>query len=607
MATSQMSEVLQHLRRTVLQREAADLTDGQLLEDYLSRGDEAALAALVRRHGPMVWGVCRRVLRNYHDAEEAFQATFLVLVRKAASINSRALVANWLYGVAHQTALKAKATAARRRERERQVAEMPDPVVSEQDCWPDLQPLLDKELSRLPDRYRSVIVLCDLEGKTRKEAARQLGCPEGTVAGWLARARTILARRLALRGVVLSGGALAVVLSENAASASVPTALVSSTLEALTAVRPGKAALETLVSAKVLALTEGVMKTMLVTKLQTMAAVSVLGMVILVSGLVAMGPGNASADLAAKRAARADDKPKGVSDRSSRVSSDLPADSPEGAGDKGKEAEKAPERKQPALEKALEIAKAMEITDNGDKIRLLASIAAAQASAGDKEGAGKTFQLALDLVKEVGQTNGVYKVGAFGAIARNQIMAGDLDGVRKTLAAVRKLMETTDDETIKLNAGFVVSGIAVEIAAAQARAGDARRALKTAEEIDDLHRRIIAYRLIAVEQARRKDFSGALETLAQVDSIRKAEMLMEVAIIQEKTAKTGAAKTWKLVLDALGKVEISDEKDLDQMKLETVIGNLAERGHGEAVVRWIGGLHSPAAQVRLLLALADRK
>src|SRR6516164_2667067 len=112
MANNQMSEVLQHLRQAALLRDGAGLTDGQLLEDYICRRDEAALAALVRRHGPMVWGVCRRVLYHFHDAEDAFQATFLVLVRKAASIASRELIGNWLYGVAHQTALKAKATAA---------------------------------------------------------------------------------------------------------------------------------------------------------------------------------------------------------------------------------------------------------------------------------------------------------------------------------------------------------------------------------------------------------------------------------------------------------------------------------------------------------------
>src|SRR5262249_12024190 len=124
MPTSQISEGIQRLRKTVLQRDGAGLTDGQLLGEYVEHRDEAAFAALVRPHGPMVWGLCRRILRHHQDAEDAFQATFLVLVRKAASVRPRELVANWLYGVAHQTALKARATAARRRARVRQVAVM---------------------------------------------------------------------------------------------------------------------------------------------------------------------------------------------------------------------------------------------------------------------------------------------------------------------------------------------------------------------------------------------------------------------------------------------------------------------------------------------------
>ena len=186
MANSLMSEVISHLHRAVRLRDGTGLTDGQLLEAYISRGEVAALAALVQRHGPMVWGVCRRVLRNHHDAEDAFQATFLVLVRKAASVVPREMVGNWLYGVDHQTALKARATTAKRRARERQVTEMSEPAVTEPALWDDLQPLLDQELSRLPDKYRVAIVLCDLEGKTRKETARQLGCPEGTLAARLA-------------------------------------------------------------------------------------------------------------------------------------------------------------------------------------------------------------------------------------------------------------------------------------------------------------------------------------------------------------------------------------------------------------------------------------
>jgi RNA polymerase sigma factor (sigma-70 family) len=217
----------------------------------------------------MVWGVCRRILRNYHDAEEAFQVTFLVLVRKAASVLPRGMLANWLYGVARQTALKARATVARRKARERQVATMPEPAGSEQKLWCDLQPLLDEELGRLPDKYRAVLVLCDLEGKTRKEAARQLRVPEGTVAGRLARARTILARRLARHGLAVSGGALAAVVSQQAAAVCVPSSVVSSTIKAASTFAAGQAAAAGAISVKVAILTEGVLKAMMLSKLKT--------------------------------------------------------------------------------------------------------------------------------------------------------------------------------------------------------------------------------------------------------------------------------------------------------------------------------------------------
>src|SRR5687767_13032638 len=207
MATGQMSGVIRHLRGAVFPCDGADRTDGQLLTDYLGVRDEAALAALVRRHAAMVWGVCRRVLRNHSDAEDAFQATFLVLVRRAASIASRELLANWLYGVAHQTAVKARATAAKKARREKQVTAMPEPAATGQDSWNDLLPILDQELSRLPEIYRAAVVLCELEGRTRKEAARQLGVPERTLAARVARGRALLAKRLSRRGVVLSAAA----------------------------------------------------------------------------------------------------------------------------------------------------------------------------------------------------------------------------------------------------------------------------------------------------------------------------------------------------------------------------------------------------------------
>src|SRR5262249_22929983 len=153
---------------------------------------EAAFEALVVRHGPMVWGVCRRTLRDPNDAEDAFQATFLVLARKAPSIAHRELVANWLFAVARKTAVRARAMAFRRWSREQLVATMPEPEPTGDDRTNDLLALLDEEVSRLPRKYRAPVVLCELEGKTHQEAASQLGCPVGTVSSRLSRGRAML-------------------------------------------------------------------------------------------------------------------------------------------------------------------------------------------------------------------------------------------------------------------------------------------------------------------------------------------------------------------------------------------------------------------------------
>src|SRR5262249_54067052 len=160
-------------------------------------------------------------------AEDAFQAAFLVLLRKAASITPREMVGNWLYGVAYQTALNARASAAKRMEREKPMSQMPEPAMREKELWSDLGPVLDQELRELQNKYRAVILLCDLEGKTRKEAAAQLRCPEGTVAGRLARARAMLAKRLARHGLALSASSLAATLTQNAAAARVPASVLA--------------------------------------------------------------------------------------------------------------------------------------------------------------------------------------------------------------------------------------------------------------------------------------------------------------------------------------------------------------------------------------------
>jgi RNA polymerase sigma factor (sigma-70 family) len=280
--------VLHHLRRTALRQETASLSDGQLLERFLSCRDEAAFEALVRRHGPMVLGVCRRILSNGHDAEDAFQAAFLVLVRKAGSVQPRELVGNWLYGVAYRTALEARSVLARRRKLEKQVSAMPELSRPESECAPDLRPLLDEELSRLPDKYRTPVVLCDLDGRSRKEVARALRIPEGTLSSRLATARRLLAQRLSRRGLGISAVTLTAILAQQTGVANVPASLLAATTRAATLFAAGSTAAAGAISVHVIHLTEGVLKAMFLAKLKTVAAVMVL-LAILGGGLGLVG------------------------------------------------------------------------------------------------------------------------------------------------------------------------------------------------------------------------------------------------------------------------------------------------------------------------------
>jgi RNA polymerase sigma factor (sigma-70 family) len=285
MATIQPHDLLSPLPPAVPAPDRGALTDGQLLECFLRRKDEAAFEAVVRRHGPMVIGVCRRVLRHPQDVEDAFQATFLVLVRKAAAIGQRELLGNWLYGVAYRTALDARAAAGRRRVHERQVSQMPEPAATASaDADRDLRPILDQELSRLPDKYRLPVVLCDLEGRTRRDVARQLGIPAGTLSGRLTTAHRMLARRLARHDFTFSVGALPALLSAD--TAGVPAPLVTATAQAVTAGRGAAGA----VSAQVAALAEGVVKGMLLKTLRlTLTVLLAAGVIVGAAALALQG------------------------------------------------------------------------------------------------------------------------------------------------------------------------------------------------------------------------------------------------------------------------------------------------------------------------------
>jgi RNA polymerase sigma factor (sigma-70 family) len=263
MDNRQLNSVLHHLHQLKGGTQTAALTDGQLLGRFVSRHDDAAFELLVRRHGPLVWSVCRRILGNHADAEDAFQAVFLVLVRRAASLERTCPLAAWLHTVACRAALRARETAARRRRHER-AAERAETCSETGAEARDLRRVLDEELDRLPDKYRIPLVLCYLEGLTQEETARQLGWPLGTLKSRVLRGREQLRGRLARRGLAPCGALPAVPALPLA-----PPSVVSAALNAAVQFAGGSAGSA---SAHAVALTEGVLKTMTMSKLKTAAA-----------------------------------------------------------------------------------------------------------------------------------------------------------------------------------------------------------------------------------------------------------------------------------------------------------------------------------------------
>src|SRR5262249_28004530 len=212
MATQALAEVLRYIH-CLASDHFVDASDGKLIEQFITQRDELAFAAILQRHGPLVFGVCRQVLDNPHDAEDAFQATFLVLSAKANVIRKREAPAAWLHRVDLNIARTAKSSMALRRVHERQAVPMSQTSPVDEVALRDWRPLIHEEVDRLPEKYRVGVVLCYLEGKTHEEAGRQLGWPLGTVKGRLARARDLLRTRLARRGLTLSAAGFATALT----------------------------------------------------------------------------------------------------------------------------------------------------------------------------------------------------------------------------------------------------------------------------------------------------------------------------------------------------------------------------------------------------------
>jgi RNA polymerase sigma factor (sigma-70 family) len=285
MTANPMRKVLEILSDTALLQEGYEQRDGQLLKRFVEHRDALALETLVRRHAPMIWSVCRRNLTRLADVEDAFQATFLVFLRKAASIRSRDLLANWLYGVAYQTCRKLRQTAAKLPG----PLPMPEPTTAAPDnaFGPELLTQLDRELSRLPEKYRSAIVLCHFQGKSLREAAEQMQVAEGTVGSRLTRGREMLARRLTRSGLTVSATSVAAVLTIQAASAGVPEALLTNTIKAVGQLAAGQVAVDALLSSGARTLADGVLHSLTLAKKKTAVVWLLLAAVVLGSGATA--------------------------------------------------------------------------------------------------------------------------------------------------------------------------------------------------------------------------------------------------------------------------------------------------------------------------------
>src|SRR6516162_244105 len=247
MPLTQLGPVARRLHRLLGAHRVRELTDAELLGRFAASREEDAFAVLLRRYGPLVLGVCRRVLRHEQDAEDAFQATFLILARRAGAIRKREALGSWLYGVAYRVAMRAQQQAARRRAREAQTTAVAAGDPAWKAAWQEVQVLLDEAIHGLPEKYRTAFVLCCVEGYPQAEAARRLGVKEGTVWSRLAQARKLLRERLARRGVALSA---------------VPAPLVGVTATAATLFAGDGAVPTGTVAENVLSLAKGVEKTM---------------------------------------------------------------------------------------------------------------------------------------------------------------------------------------------------------------------------------------------------------------------------------------------------------------------------------------------------------
>jgi RNA polymerase sigma factor (sigma-70 family) len=512
--------IVQLIRRLVEGQHLKELPDQELLRRFGSGQDEAAFHSLLRRHGPMVLEVCRNVLGNESDAEDAFQATFLIFAQKAGAIRKGSSVGSWLYGVAYRTALKAQAEFAKRHKHEACVTGRTPEEVSSDLSWREIRQVLHAELHRLSESYRAPLVLCYLEGKTQDETATLLGVSKATVKQRLERGRSLLRARLVRRGLGPAAVLAASVWPTATVPACLPPTLVGSTAKAAIAVAAGRSAIEGLVSAKAAALALRGLKAMLFTKLQNATA----GVLLL--GLLA------STLSVAVHAGLAPGLPGGQPPRQS------------------------PPANRPAPSEEDQLARVLQAVDAlpaQAKAEVLVRLARAQAQAGNKDAARTSLQQASRAAQTI-QDQGARDWTVI-LVAWNQEELNDLEAVKRTVASLqedslrvhglvfvgkvqvkggnRAAAQETFREATQLahtlsnevRPGFVSSPrvLALEtVGEGQVEAGDEVGALATAEALRTISGKPWApwdvWGKIAVARAERGDVKGALRMVEQIEA-----------------------------------------------------------------------------------------
>jgi RNA polymerase sigma factor (sigma-70 family) len=509
MASDGLGVFIRRLRTHFSPAEAGGLTDRDLLDRWLSRRDELAFETLIWRHGPLVLGVCHRLLPDSGDAEDAFQATFLALLRKSSGIRRRDALGGWLYRVAYRVALRARANSLRRNNRERPaVVEHPAPD-SVDPLWRDLQPVLDEEVSRLAERERVPFVLCYLEGRTNAEAARELRCPVGTVESRLARARRQLRARLTRRGLAPAAIALAAGAGVPGVTAGVPTRLVAAVKQTTGAPVPPD---------RIASLAAGAVRGMLVAKLNAAAAALLLLGLLGAGTVFAVGRGRQPGAAPVARA------------------------TPPDAG-------KAPATAPVPTAKLLDqVAEAIDddAKNGGESLRMLQRLGLMRARDGDAKGASEAFARAERIIRAEppGPPGTNTQAVLLRELAKAQAEAGDVTAGLLTAASIPgELYEVT----------------AQEMATALSRLGKFTEAQRLADAIKDADRRDIALMDIARARADAGDLKAALRL---ADSIKgpairvlalsgnEFSAMGGIAIVQAKSGdRAGARETLRRAVE----------------------------------------------------------